>query len=1733
MTSRQCERISKHVGGPEAGVAFLMVLTILAALMVLAVPFISIAAHENAASVAPLARARANDLAASLQAYARYVLVQGHEESELLLFGSGDASQLRATPGWDIADEANVPIDIVNEKGKPATDQDNVPYLHPLNSRGVTGDLVVRDESSLPNLLTSPPFLIAASLGRSTLSSDITGEDVEISVEDASGFPKKDGHILIDGELIAYGKREGGMFMECQRGLEGGLKPRKHRADAWVIDDRAREIAMLPWKSPRAKNGYREPIHPTYIKEIALLGRDALSPNEVDRLLRDFTVFGRRYDAGLFGPKIPIAADIDPAAYDGNGFVVQMRSITGLVPGTVVKISDGESSEYGMVARFRGQSFGRIWLHDPPERMYNRDRTSIQPLLRHPININSASRDALTRVVFGLQQGQNGIANGTNGRIEEGAAKIVVEGILDNRPVKDLKQFREMLDELSSGLALVFTQIQAVAVFRNAVDPGDRNLPSGTVPFCFQSFDYYTIESRAVVNDQSGRELARAGIRERVHVAPLGVIALRLDTQDDLDRPFYRARSGPWTTTHPIPTARFMSVTGQPYDRIPRMLYRFGSLGEMTARSGRNDEDEEDDTDFENGVFADKEEGDVRLLPARMNSSGYNQHFDGPAYFAPDPSVKLRDIDPEGYRLTRQPYEFNPRDQRGPQTPGAGRVVQVGVRVGGSRRGSRRGGQQQTNAGALQGRTSLNAVRFDLWYRTGGGGASRQVLFHYAKASSEEDEITLALESDGSLLGRVAGRTLEDKADAFEETAEVRWLPEDGASFWKPQTWYHLGLVYRGTKPDDLMLFVDGFAVGKPRYQTTLTGAITAEATSFEVEEGEGWPQQGVALVGTEVIAFERSGTSFDVIQFDSLPWGRGRRGTKVRPHAEGTVVTLFGYSTAPRGVDTRSGEAIPAGGGSINDGLGPMVAAKFESNATITVQVPAGGGLTIPVQIKVHDPKEPEGDRLKLIGDSIGGGNYDCFPQSGGYVVIVSRGPGLAGAPQGSIEFARYGHRNNDTLYAMQGVPNPPNPALAQLANDPNLAFYLDRVIHPVELVGTGPVPPIQTLSAVYPVSVAISTVSGYLTPQRPQGNQGAGEQVNNVPLSTWDTAPEFIQIGQPSTQSLEQHDIEWIRYHHIDKAGHLLCDEARFIIASALSVRSRHLANGNLLGASETLRATLPMRRQCGTYLFTDGNHSGGSEAVPCFRTVSHSRRAAINVDNYNAVPAAPVNGQRWSAAGWRDRVTIEGQRSANRRHATVSWAGLDEKDPEDPTLLPGATPLPNISHRPNYDGHGWIAFTESIGVAYRQRSLPRNGLTQQRDRYVRMLKFPSGEMPDIARGSRVFAGGTADGEVADNDAYIDELRVTPFQAQRYVLWDHEEMDLGAQPAAAQPGQPAPPPVSSAGAGGIDETTDEIPIANIEWMISNPTNFGPNPRFYILPDGRRIYFERELQGLPNNDAGLIRIDEEIIAFRRIGTGGGGGPALLDCERGLMNTIPARHGWGSNVLFLDFVQATMLSGALEANGPRLDVADIRGFFASGGGTVLIGTEMIHYTQVDQRSLIMPWKMNENGEQEGGLLRGRFGTQPQSWDTESIVFEMPFRYWDRYVEMQDSADLSWYGFGLDLPGAFIHQIEFDEYKPNEYVDIDVLVRTDPNVSWADDPKKVRGLFLFTDTEEDEPNLINAAGDGVSVRVQFKFLQGAFNSTNMLEHAWKSTPELRSLNLQYLDQTRVLSREAIR
>lgn len=55
----------------------------------------------------------------------------------------------------------------------------------------------------------------------SVLSNTISDSDSQITLDDASSFPEKNGYIRINNEIIFYGTRSGNVLSECSRGVSG------------------------------------------------------------------------------------------------------------------------------------------------------------------------------------------------------------------------------------------------------------------------------------------------------------------------------------------------------------------------------------------------------------------------------------------------------------------------------------------------------------------------------------------------------------------------------------------------------------------------------------------------------------------------------------------------------------------------------------------------------------------------------------------------------------------------------------------------------------------------------------------------------------------------------------------------------------------------------------------------------------------------------------------------------------------------------------------------------------------------------------------------------------------------------------------------------------------------------------------------------------------------------------------------------------------------------------------------------------------------------------------------------------------------------------------------------------------------------------------------------------------------------------------------------------------------
>src|SRR6185369_12241069 len=148
-------------------------------------------------------------------------------------------------------------------------------------------------------------------------------------------------------------------------------------------------------------------------------------------------------------------------------------------------------------------------------------------------------------------------------------------------------------------------------------------------------------------------------------------------------------------------------------------------------------------------------------------------------------------------------------------------------------------------------------------------------------------------------------------------------------------------------------------------------------------------------------------------------------------------------------------------------------------------------------------------------------------------------------------------------------------------------------------------------------------------------------------------------------------------------------------------------------------------------------------------------------------------------------------------------------------------------------------------------------------------------------------------------------------------------------------------------------------------------------------------------------------------------------------------------------VAFLEHHVVSFLASDAGASDSALMVADTADFPQEG--TVIVGSELIHYTRLRQGVLEMPRASTVPGRMDnkgGGLFRGRFGTTAAGHAAGEPVILFPFRFWDRWAPKADAPELSYFELAIDQPSAFWGSCFFLKDDAQD-VQVGVLQKTDP------------------------------------------------------------------------------------
>jgi hypothetical protein len=465
---------------------------------------------------------------------------------------------------------------------------------------------------------------------------------------------------------------------------------------------------------------------------------------------------------------------------------------------------------------------------------------------RHPVNLNTAKKETLIAMWEGLHLYQV-----PGSQVDRSAAQQLA-GRFHGREMQRLEQF--LIQLASTSLSVP----QKVAVALNAVCPNAALLDgTGTVGICFKSYDVYTLEAFASMNNPAGSEVAGRGYREVVSVSPPMTLRRYCESQYDFNQMYSQLQIAllnlnPKLAFSGYPYGNRLLTYPRPYTQQCDTLLK----PQQGAPGGQNEafitlmpvEDNRGE------LLDNRFEQQLTGWTDQHNRNHYSTEMDG-----------KKESGPETFDWT-QFFALNnvPEDDLQP-------------------------GQQRPDTGS---------GGFEVWakWTTNPGNTT---IFDIQEAPTT-NRVTLHIDN-GELVMTVADATIPNgNADGriANGVAEIHW-PGFQLS---PDTWTHFGAYWKSNRYADIAMLVDGFSNAQAKFKhyatpggqelmTTLTSAMTNTSTTMTLGNTSLLPsatEPTPLLVGEEIVLYNTGGGGIV----------RGARGTLAASHPSQATVQMFGYSS-------------------------------------------------------------------------------------------------------------------------------------------------------------------------------------------------------------------------------------------------------------------------------------------------------------------------------------------------------------------------------------------------------------------------------------------------------------------------------------------------------------------------------------------------------------------------------------------------------------------------------------------------------------------------------------------------------------------------------------------------------------------------------------------------------------------------------------------------------------------
>jgi hypothetical protein len=455
---------------------------------------------------------------------------------------------------------------------------------------------------------------------------------------------------------------------------------------------------------------------------------------------------------------------------------------------------------------------------------------------RHPVNINTAKRETLTAMFEGLN-----IYGDPSSRVTRGQADVLAARCVG-------RNFTRLEEFLTAVASAPLGASQKLAVLINCVCPNAALLNgSGTAPICVKSYDVYTLEAFASMNNPAGTEVAGRGYREVVSVSPPMDLMRLCESQYDFNQMMSQLQVALQATNPKL------SFPGYPYGNLITSYPRKPTdLADVSLRSKDAYITVTPATDERGQSIELQYEQELQGWPDPHNRNHYKDELDG---------KKMGGA--ESYPW-RQFFALNhtPEDDLTP-------------------------GQERSDTGS---------GGFEVWAKLDGGG---DVTIFDIQEAPTTNRVSLKVEG-GELVLTAADATIPYSGDPSGRiangVAEIRW-PGFKVT---PDTWTHFAAYWKTNRYADLAMLVDGFsdpqakfmhytAPGGQELMTKLSSAMTPTSTNLTLKNAGILPsgnEPTPLLIGEEVVLYDGSNCL------------RGQRGTTATDHQSQVNVSLFGYSS-------------------------------------------------------------------------------------------------------------------------------------------------------------------------------------------------------------------------------------------------------------------------------------------------------------------------------------------------------------------------------------------------------------------------------------------------------------------------------------------------------------------------------------------------------------------------------------------------------------------------------------------------------------------------------------------------------------------------------------------------------------------------------------------------------------------------------------------------------------------